>query len=730
MPPPNTWWGLFVLVLTDKFTVAEVLQKGIKAHKAGRLDQAFTHYKVIVDLVPGHPDASHNLGVLAIDMGKTKASLGFLNDAVNSNPLYEQYWLTLLQVQTKLGMVKEVRYNSARVLLFWSDSQKLLRLLRKINQPLDPVASKKFQDNTWKLTARSLLEAGSADKLIDLMIDVVFCRSRDPAAWFFLGLGSRLKGDTLNAILNFMYCLDLDPSFDAASRQLGHELANIGFNKPVHGLLDHISHLLSKDSIVRPNSICRSALSLMKLQPGFKKFLTLGTRDYDPLTTIETINEIKNAELFFDFLKLCPIPDVEVELALVMVRRAFLESLNHQSSLNGLVKIVEALAHQCFLNEYIYDLSEEEIVQVSALRQSIENLLQKQRQPSDFEILCVACYMRLSDIKRYDQVKGSKTTNSVIKLHIEEPKYERKIRDKISSLYSSDNLVSRKVREQYEDFPYPRWVKLGYSAHPMSISNFLKDSNLRLKLTDIEKKSELDILIAGCGTGQHSIGTAKRLNNSKVTAIDLSLTSIAYAKRKTEEYGITNIKYIHCDILQLNQMGKNFDLIESVGVLHHMEDPIKGWKALYDCLRPSGLMKIGLYSDLARQHIVEIRKEIAEAQVGETLDERRAFRASLLKSGAAKYQQIKSSLDFFSLSEVTDLLFHVQEHRFTIPQIKRILDDLNLEFCGFEDFPLTQKFKTIYPNTTDLYNLDRWHEFEKTNPEIFLRMYQFWCQKT
>ena len=171
--------------MTDKFTVAEVLQKGIEAHKAGRLDQAFTHYKVIVDLVPGHPDASHNLGVLAIDMGKTKASLGFLNDAVNANPLYEQYWLTLLQVQTKLGMVKEVRYNSARVLLFLPNSQKLLHLLQKINQPLDPAAIKKFQDETWKVTARSLLEARSADKLIDLMIDVVFCRSRDPSAWFF-----------------------------------------------------------------------------------------------------------------------------------------------------------------------------------------------------------------------------------------------------------------------------------------------------------------------------------------------------------------------------------------------------------------------------------------------------------------------------------------------------------------------------------------------------------------
>ena len=67
-------------------------------------------------------------------------------------------------------------------------------------------------------------------------------------------------------------------------------------------------------------------------------------------------------------------------------------------------------------------------------------------------------------------------------------------------------------------------------------------------------------------------------------AIDLSLSSLAYAKRQTEELGITSIKYMQGDILKLKKLDKQFDIIESVGVLHHMDNPMDGWTALVDCL--------------------------------------------------------------------------------------------------------------------------------------------------
>ena len=85
--------------------------------------------------------------------------------------------------------------------------------------------------------------------------------------------------------------------------------------------------------------------------------------------------------------------------------------------------------------------------------------------------------------------------------------------------------------------------------------------------------------------------------------------------------------------------------------------------------------------------------------------------------------------DFYSLSEFRDLLFHVQEHCFTISQIKSCLSDLNLGFCGFEEDGITEKFKKIYTLPEDIYDLNKWMAYEADYPNSFVGMYQFWCQK-
>ena len=110
-----------------------------------------------------------------------------------------------------------------------------------------------------------------------------------------------------------------------------------------------------------------------------------------------------------------------------------------------------------------------------------------------------------------------------------------------------------------------------------------------------------------------------------------------------------------------------------------------GWRVLTGLLKPGGLMKIALYSELARTHIVRIRDEIASLGVGASEGEIRKFRQTLVNSDKEDHKQLASVGDFFSLSEIRDLIFHVQEHRFTFPQIQRCLDELGLKFCGVEN---------------------------------------------
>jgi 2-polyprenyl-3-methyl-5-hydroxy-6-metoxy-1,4-benzoquinol methylase len=91
--------------------------------------------------------------------------------------------------------------------------------------------------------------------------------------------------------------------------------------------------------------------------------------------------------------------------------------------------------------------------------------------------------------------------------------------------------------------------------------------------------------------------------------------------RKTKELAFSNIDYKQADILELNKLDRRFNIIESLGVLHHLKNPLEGWKVLVDLLQPQGLMKIALYSEIARQSVVEARKLIIQKQYGSTSDD-------------------------------------------------------------------------------------------------------------
>ena len=94
------------------------------------------------------------------------------------------------------------------------------------------------------------------------------------------------------------------------------------------------------------------------------------------------------------------------------------------------------------------------------------------------------------------------------------------------------------------------------------------------------------------------------------------------------------------------------------------------------------------------------------------------------------YKKITASLEFYGLSECTDLLFHAQEHQLTLPQIKDWIKQLGLDFLGFQlRDNVLQDYRKEYSNDQAGLNLDNWSKFEQTHPETFIGMYRFWCRK-
>jgi SAM-dependent methyltransferase len=154
--------------------------------------------------------------------------------------------------------------------------------------------------------------------------------------------------------------------------------------------------------------------------------------------------------------------------------------------------------------------------------------------------------------------------------------------------------------------PYPRWLKAAPVGQPTTIDWYLR-GQFPAAFIRAELRSGLDVLIAGCGTGQHAIEATRRFADARVLAVDLSRTSLGYAIRKTRALGLGNVDYAQADLLQLGSLARAFDLIEAVGVLHHLRDWRLGWRTLLTLLRPGGFMHVGLYSALARGDIRSAR---------------------------------------------------------------------------------------------------------------------------
>jgi SAM-dependent methyltransferase len=316
----------------------------------------------------------------------------------------------------------------------------------------------------------------------------------------------------------------------------------------------------------------------------------------------------------------------------------------------------------------------------------------------------------------------------MILMQIKEPLEEKSLKNSIKSIKTISDNVSKKVRDQYEENPYPRWRYINKNI----ASNFLLKLNNDIKPNKVEFNNNFlnpTVLIAGCGTGKQLV-EAISYNNSNVVGVDLSLTSLAYAIRKIDEIGYKNIEFLQGDILHLKDLKRKFDVIECVGVLHHMKDPLAGLKVLLDILKPHGFLKLGLYSEISRQHIVGIKEFIKKKKFKTSIKDIRNCRESIVNQNKNKlFQKVINNFDFYSTSSTRDLIFDVQEHQFTIPKISKILDNFNLEFLGFTNSHIKKKFSETFPDDKRKTSLNNWNQFEIENPDAFIGMYQFWVRK-
>ena len=642
------------------------------------IDDSIKYYKKTILIKPNYTDAYNNIGLIYFEKGEYIIAKKYFEKAITINP-------QSVNALNNLGIIFDTinQYENA------------------INCYNKVISIDKFNSNALNNAAISYSKIGKEEISINYFLKVI---KTEPRNIYFL-----------NSIANMFVNLKITSDTKINQNNLYNLLLFLFQN-------DNINH----EDV--SNQVILFSLGLNEIE------LENLSNSVNNLINDINIQNLFNNKLFLLFLKKKLNTDLNLEIVLIRIRKEIIEVLfkNKKNNLKKYLDFIIALSEQCWLNEYIFPKTEKEIDLENRLITKIE----KDEKIDELEISILSCFSALkksnSILKKLKNFKSkSKLFNQLILSQIIEPLEEENLKKSIKNYKNINDEVSKKVKMQYEENPYPRWKCCNINItqnHTKCINDDINPYVLPLN----EKIYEPDVLIAGCGTGKHAI-SASRYKDAKILAIDLSLSSLAYAKRKILDLNYKNFDFLAADILEIKNLGKKFDIIECVGTLHHMEKPILGLEALLNLLKPNGFLKIGLYSKIAREPIINFRKNLLNKKSKKKNDNIMLLRKEIINNRANNkyFKKITNSKDFYSRSNLRDLLFHVQEHQFTIGEIREIIENYKLEFLNFiiTDPLIKLKYLKNFPNDLMQNSLNNWEKFEIDNPNIFNGMYQFWLKK-
>jgi tetratricopeptide (TPR) repeat protein len=685
----------------NKIIKDRIINKAFTLHSQGNISEAKKYYENFIKQGFVDHRVFANYGMILINLGELKKAENYTRKAIGINPNYAMGYSNLGNIFQRYGELKKAEV-----------------FMRKAIE-LDPNFSMAYFN-----LGNIFQSYGELKKAEVFMRKAVELDPNFSMAHFNLGNIIKDLGKAKESLDSFIRVIEINPQYVYTYNAITELLKYADPSQFETTKLKKILNLLLEKNDVNHRELFRTfnflykqdlINSLLQFESNFSK-IELITRNKAIMNAVEKI-------IFCD-------PELEKVLRSfrrnICYRIAKKTNNINENELDFLI----ALGKQCFLNEYIYFTEKQELISINKIIERCEK-----EEINEITISLISCYFPLYKLKNHLPSLNafnstSETFKELIKLQFKEPLKENQLSKSIKSIGKIRDNISQKVKSQYEENPYPRWRFMRFSGnqkifYKQSINHEITPNKINDKLSD----KQLKVLIAGCGTGKQILQAVK-YQNSKITAIDLSLSSLAYAKRKLDEIGIKNVELIQMDILEIKLLKTSFDIIECGGVLHHMENPAEGLKLLLSVLDDSGFLKLGIYSELARQTIVKARKYIKEQKLEPTDTDIRFFREKIMSGELNNLNSLQTSEDFYSLSQCRDLCFHSKEHRFTIQQLKEIIINNKLNFLGFF---LPKEIKNFYgkyfPQDTQQIKLENWEKFENKHPATFNAMYQFWVNK-
>jgi SAM-dependent methyltransferase len=242
------------------------------------------------------------------------------------------------------------------------------------------------------------------------------------------------------------------------------------------------------------------------------------------------------------------------------------------------------------------------------------------------------------------------------------------------------------VRGQYEHLPYPH-------RDPESERRELR----RTWLDDLPMIAHYGyggahpfgkgfrVLVAGGGTGDGTIFLAEQLRqtDAEVVHLDLSSASIAIAQKRAEIRGLGNIRWVRESLLDLPRLDVGaFDYINCVGVLHHLDDPDAGLKALLGVLKDDGVLGLMVYALYGRTGVYQMQSLMRLVNEGASDAGERLARTKEILAALPRGNWFKRGEELYSDHQrgdagTYDLLLHSRDRAYTVGQLYDWIEGAN-----------------------------------------------------
>lgn len=198
---------------------------------------------------------------------------------------------------------------------------------------------------------------------------------------------------------------------------------------------------------------------------------------------------------------------------------------------------------------------------------------------------------------------------------------------------------------------------------------------------DRRPRSDLSVLVAGCGANQAAV-IASTNPSATVVGIDVSDASLDHQRRLVRSHRLDNLALHLLPIERVDELGRSFDLVISTGVLHHMADPVVGMTALGRCLEPDGVLAVMLYAKYGRLGVEMLQDAFRDLGVGQDEGSLEVVRATI--NGLPPDHPLRAYLtiasDLAHDTGLVDTFLHERDRSFTVDGCLDLVSAAGLEF--------------------------------------------------